>query len=108
MSEYYFASRQAAQQEIEDSGILEDPRVLLTKVELEPDNGWVIVVIPKPQDLSDLYERFEVRSEGGKRLSPRPQQYNRWTPKQAPPRPGKVPILQADPGKMLVRPAWLK
>lgn len=105
---YYHPNKQAANIALEESGIEDDPRVLMTKIELEPDNGWVIIAIPKPDPLEDLHDRFEIRSEGGRRLSKRPASHRK--PAAPPPKASResTPILRADPGTMLVKPAWLR
>lgn len=105
---YYHPSKEAAKAALEASGVTDDPRVLMTKIELEPDNGWVIVVIPKPDPLEDLHDRFEVRSDGGRRLSKRPASHRRPTAPPPKARRESVPVLRADPGTMLVKPAWLR
>lgn len=39
-----------------------EDRVLMTKLELEPYKGWVVVVVPKPgADLTDLLPMIEIR-----------------------------------------------
>jgi hypothetical protein len=37
-----------------------DPRVAMTRIELEPYNGWVVRVVAKPADLSDLAKIADV------------------------------------------------
>lgn len=41
--------------------VADDPRVANTAVQFEPYNGWVVVVIPKRMDCSDLAETCEIR-----------------------------------------------
>lgn len=45
-----------------------DPRVSTAMVQLEPYNGWVVVLVPARHDLSDLAERAEIQD--GKRRPP--------------------------------------
>lgn len=49
--------------------LLEDPRVAGGAVQLQPYNGWMVVVVPKPADLSDLAQWAEVQ-DGTKRPGP--------------------------------------
>ena len=66
----FFAKREQADAEAKRL-LVEDPRVAGADVQLEPDNGWIIVVIPRLMDLSDLYGKVEVRGYDGRRISPR-------------------------------------
>lgn len=48
-----------------------EDRVAMTKLELEPYKGWVVVVIPKPgADLTDLLPMVEVRQADSFKQSP--------------------------------------
>lgn len=48
----------------------QDPRVASTYLALEPYNGWVVVLIPKFVDCSDLAAEAEIR-DGVKRPAPK-------------------------------------
>lgn len=107
----YHPNKSAAELALQASGILGDARVQSAQIQFEPDNGWVIVLTPKPVDLLDLADRFEIRSEGGRRLSAIPASRKRWTPvsaKAAPVGREKIATLKVDPSSMTIKPAWLK
>lgn len=105
---YYHQSKQAAI-EAGEQAALEDPRVLYAKPEFEPGNGWVAVLVPKPVDIMDLSDRFEIRYEG-RAVSKPPATKKRYAMERATPlKPAaKVAeeILVAAPGEILVRPPW--
>lgn len=107
---YYHSRKEQAQTEA-DQLALSDDRILYTKVEFEPDNGFVIVAVPKPMDITDLGDRCEIRSEG-KRLTARPVGHLRVAAarKSAPPKnSGRKPkeiVREAAEGEILVRPPW--
>jgi hypothetical protein len=110
---YYHPSRASAE-EVARELHRDDPRVHQVKVEFEPDNGWVVVAIPRPLDLSDLADRFEIRHEG-RRIFPPPASRKRWTPpeRSSSPRASHSAALQprdeivvAAPGQVLVPPPW--
>lgn len=106
---YYYASKEEAKRVAES---LDDDRILYTKVELEPSNGWVVVIVPRPVNLTEYGDRFEVRDQTGKRLVPRPNSYRRPLD-QPPPRAAK-PARPAEPKtvKTVILPGgvlpWLK
>lgn len=47
----------------------EDPRISYTSVEMEPYNGWTVIVVPRLVDVSDLHADVEVRSPAGHRVN---------------------------------------
>ena len=64
---FYHPSKEAAG---EAAGRLaQDPRVAKTAVQFEPYNGWMVVLIPALQDLTDLADRAEVQ-DGRQRPPP--------------------------------------
>jgi len=69
---------QAAATELE-----QDPRIASARVAFEPYNGWVVVLIPRFVDCSDLLDRAEVH-DGVRRADParrRPTPLPRETPR---------------------------
>jgi len=65
----YYKSREAAAQVAET--LEADDRVRATKLELEPYNGWVVVVFPALYHLKDLEEQgFEIDREGRRTRDP--------------------------------------
>lgn len=105
---YYHPSKSAAQAAA-DELMRTDPRVESARPSFVPSNGYVVMVIPKPLDLTDLGDRYEVRTDGGRRLTPRPASHKtpmsgpRYTPKiQRPP----MQVVEAKPGEVLVAPPW--
>lgn len=67
MSQFYHPTREAAQAVL--TGLLDDPRVATGAVQLEPYNGWVVVLVPKPIDISDLGHLAEIQ-DGQRRAPP--------------------------------------
>lgn len=63
---YYHPSKEAAGEVANE--LAQDPRVAKTAVQFEPYNGWVVVLIPALQDLSDLADRAEIQD--GRRRPP--------------------------------------
>lgn len=63
---FYHHSKEAAAEAAEV--LAQDPRVAKTVVQFEPYNGWVVVIIPQFQDLTDLADRAEIRD--GRRRPP--------------------------------------
>lgn len=51
-STFYLKTKGEAQARAHD--LAQDPRVLTTAIQFEPDNGWVVVILPSQNDLSDL------------------------------------------------------
>ena len=80
---FYHPTKGAAQ-EVADRIELDHADVDYCKVELEPNNGWVVVAVPKVRDIFDLADRCEVRHPNGKRLSARPTSYKRIAQPSAP------------------------
>lgn len=79
---YYHPSRDAAQT-VADEIMRTDDRVAHARPELEPDNGWVVVVQPRVLDITDLGDRFEVRHPNGTKLSHAPANKVRYKPPAA-------------------------
>lgn len=66
---YYYAKKEDAQRAAEE---LSDRRIGDWKVELEPGEGWVIVLFPAFYDITEYGDRFEVRHPvSGRRLAGR-------------------------------------
>lgn len=65
-SSFYHPTREAAQAVL--TRLLEDPRVATGALQLEPYNGWVVVLVPAPADISDLAHLAEIQD--GKRRPP--------------------------------------
>jgi hypothetical protein len=63
----YHPTREAAQERA--AVIAADPRVALTAVQMEPYNGWVVVVVPALYLLEDLAEEVDVQ-DGRPRQAP--------------------------------------
>lgn len=63
---YYHPSKEAAIAAADE--MEQDPRVAKTVVQFEPYNGWVVVLIPEFQDLTDLADRAEIQD--GRRRPP--------------------------------------
>lgn len=103
----YYANKEQARDVAARLG--EDPRVAVAKVELEPSNGWRIVLIPKPMDILDLAGEgasvAEVRDPmSGNRLTPRPAGHKRLpsaaikpVPRPAAPPPPPAPAPRPAP-----------
>lgn len=104
---YYHPTKEAAQAVANE--LAQDPRVAMATVQLEPYNGWVVVLVPHPQDLSDLADRAEIQD--GKRRPP-PVAKQKAKPIASAQTRGagreSVPTLKVDPNKMSIKPAWLK
>lgn len=66
-SSFYHPTREAAQVVL--TRLLEDPRVATGALQLEPYNGWVVVLVPAPADISDLAHLAEIQ-DGKKRPPP--------------------------------------
>lgn len=64
---FYHANKAAA--EVVLQRLLLDPRVATGAVQLEPHNGWMVVVVPNPADLSDLAGAAEIQ-DGRKNPAP--------------------------------------
>jgi hypothetical protein len=83
---FYLPNREAAQARVEL--LRADPRIADTAIQLEPDNGWVVVLIPAPADLSDLVGVAEIQDG---RKNPTPVGKRRAvSPKPAPDKPLKA------------------
>lgn len=63
---YYHPSKEAADEAANE--LAQDPRVAKTAVQFEPYNGWVVVLVPEFQDLTDLADRAEIQD--GRRRQP--------------------------------------
>lgn len=63
---FYHRSKEAAAAAAEV--LAEDPRVAKAVVQFEPYNGWLVVLIPHFQDLTDLSDQAEIRD--GRRRPP--------------------------------------
>lgn len=77
----YHEKKEAAQAAA--SEMSQDPRVANARVAFEPYNGWVVVIIPRFVDCSDLVDRAEVH-DGVQRADParqRPTPIPGGTPK---------------------------
>jgi len=66
-STFYLPTRAEAQVRVDS--LKDDPRIATTLIQLEPDNGWIVVVIPAAADLSDLAGIAEIQ-DGRKNISP--------------------------------------
>jgi hypothetical protein len=64
---FYHVKKEGAQAVL--AQLLTDPRVADGMVQLEPGNGWMVVVVPKPADLADLAHLAEVQ-DGQRRPAP--------------------------------------
>lgn len=77
---YYYRSKTAAHAALDEVRAAHGGRIQHGYVSLEPDNGWVMVVVPKVVDITDLGDTCEVRMpSSGTRLTGRPAQYKRYT-----------------------------
>lgn len=94
MTKYYKSKTEA---EGVASAILDaDDRVAWSKVELEPSNGWVVVVAAKPRDLKDLEELgYEIDVNG--RRTRDPNKVRAMSPAAPPPRPPREPRPEGAP-----------
>jgi len=66
---YYYEKKPLAEEAAAQLLAAHPDRIASTKCELEPYNGWVVVLVPKFQDLSDLAEVAEIR-DGQRRPAP--------------------------------------
>jgi hypothetical protein len=82
----YHEKKEAAQAAAAELG--QDPRIANARVAFEPYNGWVVVLIPRFIDCSDLADCAEVH-DGVQRVDP-----NRQRPKALP----KAPSPKGDVG----------
>lgn len=102
----FYKTRQEAQT-VADA--LDDTRIAHTKVELEPGNGWCVVIFPKFYDLTEYGDRFEVRDPvTGRRLTPRlaPTKAPVRAPVRAP-APAKAPVKTVlVAGDSVIKPPW--
>lgn len=64
---FYHRSKEAASSAANE--LAKDPRVAKTAVQFEPYNGWMVVLIPAFQDLTDLADRAEIQ-DGRQRPTP--------------------------------------
>lgn len=66
-SSFYHVTKEGAETVM--NRLLEDPRVAGGAVQLQPYNGWMVVVVPKLADLSDLSYLAEIQ-DGTRRPGP--------------------------------------
>lgn len=72
----YFQSKTDAEAYAQQLLELNPYRIASADVQLEPDEGWVIVLVPALCDLSDLHGVAEVVSPGRKKVINRLRRYN--------------------------------
>lgn len=79
---FYYTSKSDAQDEIERLKV--DSRIGHVYTALEPNNGWVIVAMPKWYDITDLKDRCLIHSPTGVQITfPPPGAKKKMVPLEA-------------------------